>query len=110
MSDLQALIERSAEAGGTNMTLEELNHVISFLHQSGFHDAETALLREVETKFPDHRSSSAGVSQAEEDHLSLTPSPRSPPKSSSTIDLCPPAVQNHSPIPAVDPILGSAEK
>jgi hypothetical protein len=92
--------------------LEELNRVVNWLHSAGFHDAESALMREVESRFPDHsspsRSTSAGVSPAADDHLSLTPSPQSPPKPNPTIDLSPPT-HTTATLP-VDATLASAEK
>lgn len=66
-------------------TMQALNKIVNFLHSEGLHSAETALLREIEGKFPDNsspRSSALGRSPCS------TPSPVS---NSAPIvpDLCP---------------------
>lgn len=95
--------------------LDDLNHIVNWLHSAGLYQAENALMREVELKFPEgnastgHRSSSNGGGG--EDHLSLTPSPRSPPPKpagGATIDLCP-SLPLNPPAP-IDASLNSAEK
>lgn len=50
--DLQAL--ETASSG----TLDTLNNVVAWLHQEGFYAAESALLGEVESRYPDHGSQS----------------------------------------------------
>lgn len=47
-ADLQAL-----ETSSTG-TLDTLNTVVAWLHQEGFYAAESALLSEVENRYPDH--------------------------------------------------------
>ena len=47
-SDLQGL-----ETSSTG-TLDTLNTVVAWLHQEGFYAAESALLGEVENRYPDH--------------------------------------------------------
>lgn len=70
--DLQSL-----EASGAG-TLERLNNVVAWLHQEGFYAAESALLAEVENRFPDH-STDAGIRSPERaslDDAGFSMSPR----------------------------------
>jgi hypothetical protein len=102
LETLQALEESGSETLGT------LNTVVAWLHQEGFYAAESALLGEVENRYPDQLNSRATQSSWEQEPPSQSSTQGSLPREHDIIDLGATSCILEEPCPADVP--SSAER
>lgn len=99
---LQALEESGSETLGT------LNTVVAWLHQEGFYAAESALLGEVENRYPDQHNSRVTQSFLEQEQPYQSSNHGSSPREHDIVDLGATSCKLEEPCPADVP--SSAER